>query len=80
MARRKSKGFSIRKPRLRLTLKGLRVSPPSVRIGGRTGVNISKRGVSASVHGRRGSFNSKRGCSVPLGILPILLVVGLALL
>jgi hypothetical protein len=46
------------------------ISPASVRIGGKTGVNISRSGVSKST--RFGTINSKRGCSAPLGMLIIL--------
>jgi hypothetical protein len=80
MARRKSKLFSIRKPRLRISSKGVRVAPPGLRIGSRAGVNILRKGVSGFVRGKRGSFNTRRGCSVPLGVLLVLLVLGLALL
>jgi ribosomal protein S6E (S10) len=39
------------------------VTPPSARIGGKTGLNISKRGVSGSVRTKYGTFNSRRGFS-----------------
>ena len=68
----------IRKPRLRITKKGLKVTKPSVRLGGKSGFNISSRGVSASLRTKAGSFNSKRGCSIPL-FGSILLILALFL-
>jgi len=50
--------LTIRKPKLRVTKKGIKVSSPSARIGGKAGVNISKRGVSASVRTPMGTVNS----------------------
>ncbi len=41
--------FSYRKPKLRVTKKGLKLTTPSARIGGKSGINISKKGVSASL-------------------------------
>jgi len=50
--------LKIRKPKLRVTKKGIKVSSPSARIGGKAGVNISKRGISASVRTPIGTANS----------------------
>lgn len=61
MARRKKKLISVRKPKLRITSKGVKVTAPSARIGGKAGLNLSKSGVSASVRTKHGTFNSKRG-------------------
>lgn len=61
--RRKKKLIKVRKPALRITSKGPKITSPSVRIGGKTGLNISKRGVSGSVRTRYGTFNTKRGVS-----------------
>ncbi len=68
----------IRKPRLRITKKGLKLTKPSVRLGGKSGINISGRGVSASVRTKAGSYNTKRGCSIPF-FGSILLILAVAL-
>lgn len=73
---RKSSLFSFRKPKFRITSKGLKITPPSARIGGKTGINISKSGVSGSMRTKHGTFNTKRGCSFHLLAL---LVAGAAL-
>lgn len=67
--------FSFRKPRLRLSNKGkLSISPGSMRVGGRkAGLNISRRGMSASVKAGPVSYNTKRGAS--MRCLPTLLLV-----
>ncbi|MEZ4684176.1 MAG: excalibur calcium-binding domain-containing protein [Caldilineaceae bacterium] len=70
---RKKSLFSIRKPKVRITKKGLRVTPPSVRVGGKTGINIPKSGVSGSTRTKFGTYNTKRGCSLRLFAL---LIVG----
>lgn len=65
----------IRKSRIRFGKKGLGISPPSIRIGGkRSGYNISKSGVSYSTKIGKGTLNSKRGCSMPIGIFLVLLI------
>lgn len=63
MPRRKGL-FHITGPRLRVTSKGLKVTAPRARIGGRVGFNISRSGVSGSVRTGIGTFNTKRGLSV----------------
>lgn len=50
--------IKVRKPKLRVTKKGIKVSAPSARIGGKAGLNISKRGVSASARTPLGTVNS----------------------
>lgn len=60
MARSK-KLVHIRQPKVRITSKGVRTSKPSARIGGKTGLNISSHGVSASTRTPIGTFNSKHG-------------------
>jgi len=60
---RKAKLFSFRKPKVRITKKGLRVTSPSARIGGKSGLNISKSGLSYSIRTKLGTWNSKRSCS-----------------
>lgn len=74
---RKKSLFSVRKPKVRITKKGLRVTPPSARIGGKSGINISKSGVSGSVRTKFGTYNTKRGCSLRLWAL---LIVGTSIL
>jgi len=76
MPRRKL--FSIRKPRLTVSSRGVRVQGPAVRIGGRSGVNISKKGMSYSLRTRAGTYNSRRGCSRPLFLLLLVLALILA--
>jgi|GEM_PF-4748005 len=77
MARSK-KWLRVRKPRVYLGQDGIQVSPPSVRVGGKTGINIGRRGVSFSTGGKWWSFNSRRGCllKLPGALLLILLLVG----
>ena len=50
----------IRKPRVRVTSKGLKISAPSARIGGKAGINVSKSGVSGSVQTGHGSISTRR--------------------
>jgi hypothetical protein len=82
MARRR-KLVRVRGPRLRVTPSGkVRMSKPSMRIGGRrTGVNLSSRGVSVSTRGRGWSYNSRRGCAarIPGCLIPALFVVAAGL-
>lgn len=78
--------LKIRKPKLRVTKNGLKLSTPSARIGGKAGVNISKRGVSASVRTPVGTINTgklnskkptkkkKPGCSAILLIIFFILL------
>ena len=74
MGRRRRKLVSIRKPRVRLTPKGLRVTRPTARIGRAVGVNISSRGIRPSIRtGRRRASNS--GCGRRLGCGSSVLVV-----
>lgn len=70
-----AKFFSIRKPRLRVTKKGLKVQGPSARIGSRAaGVNVSKSGVSVSGGTKQVRYNSRRGWSMGCA-LPVLLAL-----
>lgn len=76
-----------RKPKLRVTKKGLKVSSPSARIGGKAGLNISKTGVSASVRTPLGTANSgkvgsskktnkkNKGCFGVLTLTLLLLII-----
>lgn len=75
-----AKFFSIRKPRIRLTKKGLKVQGPSARIGNRNAsVNVSKSGVSVSGGTKHARYNSRRGanfgCVLPVVVF-VLLVAG----
>ncbi len=61
--------FKVRKARLRINSRGVSVTPPSMRIGDSDSyVNVGKRGVSYTKRTRFGSFNTRNGCSVPIGI------------
>jgi len=82
--RRRRKLISVRKPKLRITPRGVKVTKPSARIGRKAGVNVSSRGVSASVRTKAGTISTgrprkkKKGCG--LAVLALALVpVGLAL-
>lgn len=87
MARRKKLvPVSVRKPKLRVTSKGVKLSKPSARIGGKSGINISSKGISASTRTPIGTFNSrtgfhlkrsrKKGC----GLVVLALIITLALI
>jgi hypothetical protein len=82
MARRR-KLVRVRGPRLRVTPSGkVRLSKPSVRVGGRrTGINVSGRGVSVSTGGKGWAYNTRRGCSarIPGCLIPALLVLATVL-
>ncbi len=72
--------LSIRRPRIRITSKGVRITSPSVRIGGSVGANLSRRGVSGSVRTKAGSFNTRTGASVSpmvigVGVLGLLVLL-----
>lgn len=69
-----AKLFSIRKPSLRITKKGVAFTAPSARIGGKAGINLSKSGISGSVRGKHGSYNTRSG--LRLNCLPTLLLIG----
>ena len=61
--------FKLRKARLRINSRGVSVTPPSMRIGDSDSyVTVGKRGVSYTKRTRFGSFNSRNGCSVPIGL------------
>jgi len=83
--RRRRKLISVRKPRLRITPRGVRLTKPSARIGRKAGINISSRGVSASVRTKAGTISTgrprkkKKGCGLlvlAVGLVPV--GVGLA--
>lgn len=59
------KPFSVRSPRIRLTSRGIRVTRPSVSIGGKGArINISSRGISEAVSTSSVSYNTRRGLMV----------------
>lgn len=70
--------FSFRKPRVRITKKGLRVQGPSARVGSRkAGVNVSKSGMSVSGGTERARYSSRRGLSFGCALPVFSLVVAL---
>jgi hypothetical protein len=78
---RRKKLIKIRTPKLKITSKGVKVTKPSARIGGKTGLNISSKGVSASHRTKYGTLSTrtgwtrrkrKKGCSMLLLILSVL--------
>lgn len=64
MAKRKKKLLRITRPKLRVTGKGVKLQAPRARVGGKVGLNISKRGVNASAHTGVGSFNTTHGVNL----------------
>ena len=66
MGKRKRKLIKVRKPKVKLTSKGIKVTKPSARIGGRAGFNISSKGVSASARTKAGTASSRKGRSTGL--------------
>lgn len=74
-----AKLFHYRRPRLVVTPKGVRIQGPYVRIGGKTGINVSQSGVSGSVRTKHGSISTRKGCSIPLfGAMAFLILAALA--
>jgi hypothetical protein len=81
--------LKVRKPKIRVTQKGIKMSAPSARIGGKAGINLSKTGVSASARTPLGTVNTgkfnpmkqtrkkKPGC---FGILLLIFIVVLTIL
>jgi len=73
--KRKSKLITVRKPRVRITSKGIKVTRPTARIGKEVGVNVSSKGVSASARTKRGTVSTRKGCSLkgcPLSMIGLL--------
>src|SRR5690606_25462399 len=69
------KFFKVRKPRLRLTKKGFKLSGGGVRIGGRNAsINFSKSGTSFSGGVGKARYNSRRGLSFGC-VLPVLILL-----
>lgn len=68
--------MKLRKPRIGLGKKGIRIQNIGARVGGKkAGINLSRRGVSVGGNVGGASYNSKRGCSLPIGILLVLLAL-----
>lgn len=55
-----AKLFRIRTPKLRITPKGIRITKPTARIGGKVGVNLSSSGVSGSANTPLGTISTGR--------------------
>lgn len=69
--------IKFRKPRIRITSKGIKITKPSARIGGAVGLNVSSKGVSGSVKTKAGTYNTKRGLSLHLpGCLLTIILMG----
>lgn len=70
------KPIKVRKPKIRITRKGIKLSRPSFRIGGKKlGVNVSSSGVSqsgkvAGVGYNTGNKKKRAGCSLMV-LLPL---------
>lgn len=73
--------MKIRKPRISIGSKGVRLTNVGARIGSkRAGVNLSRSGTSFSGSAGGASYNSKKGCRIPLfSVLVLALAVVLAL-
>jgi hypothetical protein len=60
---KKSSLIKLRKPRLRLTSKGLKVQNVGVTVGGKSArVNVTPSGSSVSVGVPGATYNTRRGC------------------
>jgi hypothetical protein len=77
--KRKKKLIQIRKPKVRLTSKGIKVTKPTARAGDKAGINISSKGISASLRTKHGTVSTRRGCSIA-GCLSLLLALSIAFL
>jgi hypothetical protein len=65
MARKRKKSITtVHSPRLRITSKGVKLNKPSARIGGKAGVNVSSRGVSASLRTSAGTISTRQGITL----------------
>ena len=50
-----------RKPEIRVTSKGVRVSRGTLRVGGKVGLTIGRRGIGLNIKTKRGTISSRRG-------------------
>lgn len=68
--------MKFRKGRITLGKRGMRATGPRLRFGGkRSGFNLSKSGLSYSTRIGKFNLNSKRGCTMPVGILAFLILL-----
>lgn len=71
------KFFKLRKPRLRMTKKGPKLSGGGMRIGGKNaGMNVSKSGVSVSGGVGKARYHSKRGWSMGCALPVVVALMG----
>ena len=63
MSKRSKSPVRVTGPRVRVGKRGIKLQAPRARIGGKTGVNISKSGISASVRTGHGSLSTRTGWS-----------------
>ena len=63
MAKKKSSFLKLRKPSLRITSKGVKLTNIGASLGGKNArLNLSRKGVSATVGTPGASMNTRRGC------------------
>ena len=63
MTKKKAGLLKIRRPKLRITSKGIKWTNVGASIGGKNArFNISRKGVSATVGTRGATLNTRRGC------------------
>lgn len=68
--------MKVRKPRVTIGKKGVGLGNVGVSVGGKNArVNLGRKGASGTVRGKGWSFNTRKGCSLPLGLLVITIVV-----
>lgn len=89
MARKKGRFVKVSKPKVSLTSKGVNVSKPSMRIGRKIGINISSKGISASLRSKLGTLSTRRGRSTGIfkllegsgcGVLALFILIGMSLM
>ena len=59
---KKNKLLHFRLPKLRFSTRGVKLQRPTMRVGGKAGMNVSSQGVSGSVRAKGVSVSTKRGC------------------
>jgi hypothetical protein len=73
MTKKKSSFLKIRKPALRVTSKGVKLTNIGASLGGKNArINLSRKGVSATVGTPGASLNTRRGCLLS----PVTLIEG----
>jgi len=61
--------MKIRKPRITIGKKGVGLSNIGASVGGKNArVNIGRKGLSGTVRAGGASFNTRKGCSLPIGL------------